>query len=128
MNKSKIHFGECPHCQNELQIRRLECSTCGLALEGDFAKDELMKLSADDLRFVHLFLRSEGSIRAMEKALGISYPTVKSRLAQINARLGAPVAAPDIAAPDVLDRLNDGDIDFHTALNAIKGGQHAGRD
>ena len=47
----------------------------------------LTKLSPEHLQFIQLFIHCEGSIREMEKALGVSYPTVKARLAEVKAAL-----------------------------------------
>ena len=39
----------------------------------------LIALSREELAFAETFLRVQGSIREMEKELGISYPTVKKK-------------------------------------------------
>lgn len=126
-------LSDCPHCHHDLRPTRLECPACQLELSGPFATSPLQKLGADDQQFVALFLHCEGSIRDMEKALGVSYPTVKARLSAINQRLqrptetAAPTALEQTSAPknnvspkDVLDQLADGDVDFATALASIK--------
>lgn len=115
-------FSCCPNCENKLQVKVLECRSCGLKLEGPFAQEGGLNLNAEDMRFVRLFIHCEGSIRDMEKALGVSYPTVKARLAQVKARLALESA--DITdQKGVLDKLADGQIDFNEALKAIKEGK-----
>ena len=42
----------------------------------------------EDLYFIEIFLKNEGNIKLMEKDLGVSYPTVKSRLKNIIKTLG----------------------------------------
>lgn len=125
-------LADCPHCRHPLTVRALECVDCGLRVEAAFQPDPLHRLGGDELHFVRLFLHCEGSIRDMEKALGISYPTVKARLAAINAKLAAPAAAAPEPAPapapapperSVLDRLADGEVDFATALKSLKKGK-----
>lgn len=118
---------DCPHCHHLLSIRELECSDCGLQLKGNFQTDPMQRLGADDLMFVRLFLHCEGSIRDMEKALGVSYPTVKARLAALNAKLAATPAAVKSAPRSVLDQLADGEVDFETALKSIKKGKSDAR-
>lgn len=126
--KTIQHLSQCPSCQSDLHVRRLQCDECGLALEGQFPRDPLFQLSADDLHFVRLFLHCEGSIRDMEKALGISYPTVKARLANVKNRLSSSsevAAAPATSTANktgtsILDQLESGEVDFDTALAAIK--------
>lgn len=129
-------LSDCPNCHHELRLTRLECPGCDLQLSGHFQTQPLQQMGADDLQFIALFLHCEGSIRDMEKALGVSYPTVKARLAAINSRLqgstpgptasaGAPTAdrpAKKSKSPpkNILDQLAVGEVDFATALAAIK--------
>ena len=76
-------------------------------------------------------MRSHGSIKEMEKAFGISYPTVKNRLNRIAGQLKlvevaaaaapTPAPAPQTSAPsdDVLGMLERGEI------SATRGGEEA---
>lgn len=89
--------GACPVCGNELAVVRLECGACSTAVVGRFKTSRFARLSGDQLAFLEAFLRSRGNIRKVERELGISYPTVRSRL---NALLGALEIA---AAPDEED-------------------------
>lgn len=70
----------CPVCQGELTITRLHCNTCGTALEGEFGVGRFGRLEREQLAFLESFLRSRGNLKEMERELGISYPTVRSRL------------------------------------------------
>ncbi|MHB8966448.1 MAG: DUF2089 family protein, partial [Coriobacteriia bacterium] len=66
------------------------------------------------------FVRCHGSIKHMEKAFGVSYPTIKNRLNRIANRLqlvqieSEPAAEP---SDEVLDMLERGEI---TALEAAE--------
>ncbi|MBX3016441.1 MAG: DUF2089 domain-containing protein [Bdellovibrionaceae bacterium] len=129
--KSIPLLSDCPHCRTPLTVRRLECGDCGLSVEAHFQTDPLQLLNGDELHFVRLFLHCEGSIRDMEKALGISYPTVKARLSAINMKLAAtPTTAPPSTPPrerTVLDQLAEGEVDFETALKSLKKGKSDAR-
>ncbi len=107
--------GSCPVCGGEMLVSRLSCTQCGSALEGAFhlhaplagrrtpsgplstrsgrPDDEtrfgrLARLDAAQLDFVEAFLRCRGVIKNVEDMLGISYPTVKARLADVLDALG----------------------------------------
>jgi hypothetical protein len=54
-----------------------------ITIEGQFELPPLARLSAEDQIFVMAFVKSDGSIKDMEKAFGVSYPTIKSRLSRI---------------------------------------------
>ena len=70
----------CPVCSNELSVTRLHCGSCGTTLEGDFSVGRFGRLNRDQLLLLESFLRSRGNLKEMERELGISYPTVRSRV------------------------------------------------
>src|SRR5579859_667660 len=111
MERTNQVDGNCPVCGNEMVISRLSCGNCGSALEGFFslrerpggysasvqyrgARDEearfgrLARLEDTQLDFVEVFLRCRGIIKNVEDMLGISYPTVKARLADVLETMG----------------------------------------
>lgn len=115
----------------------LECNACELRLEGDFRQNEFAALEDEYLHLLRIFVTCDGRIREMEAALGVSYPTVKARLAELKTRLGldGEIPSPNPSAPttqtktrphatedmDVLDALDRGDVDFDEALRRLKG-------
>ena len=80
-------LGPCPICGGEMRIAEYACTGCGVTIHGDFVQSELSSLPRDLMHFVKIFLDCEGNFREVERALGISYPTVKSRLSKIKAML-----------------------------------------
>ena len=127
-------FSVCPACDGRLVPRELACKDCGLVVKTHFAGNEFVGLDEDNLHMLRIFVACEGRIRDMERALGVSYPTVKSRLATLRKVLGVGRAATDTprARPNdqrtsdrqrpagVLDRLEAGEIDFDEALESIR--------
>jgi hypothetical protein len=117
----------CPVCGDRMVVSRLTCGHCGSALEGAFrvrgatsgatisgplgpraggratrGDDDarfgrLARLDAPQLEFVETFLRCRGVIKNVEDMLGISYPTVKTRLADV---LNAMGFGPEEELPD----------------------------
>jgi hypothetical protein len=78
----------CPVCASELAVTRLHCRSCGTTLEGDFSVGRFGRLNRDQLTLLESFLRSRGNLRDMERELGISYPTVRSRVEALIRALG----------------------------------------
>lgn len=78
----------CPVCASELAVTRLHCRSCGTTLEGDFSVGRFGRLNRDQLTLLESFLRSRGNLREMERELGISYPTVRSRVEALVRALG----------------------------------------
>ena len=111
----------CPVCQGEYEITALTCKKCGSELNGHFHGCDFCNLSQDDAFFVLTFLKSRGSIKDVEKELGISYPTVRGRLDKIISTLGlvASLSQDEIKEErnKVFSRLENGEI---TAIEAAE--------
>jgi hypothetical protein len=95
----------CPVCSHELTITRLHCGSCGTTIEGDFSVGRFGRLTRDQLALLESFLRSRGNLREMERELGISYPTVRSRVEALVRSLGFGPRAD--AEPDDVTAVND---------------------
>lgn len=91
----------CPVCAGELAVTRLHCRSCGTTLEGEFSVGRFGRLTREQLALLESFLRSRGNLRDMERELGISYPTVRSRVEALVRALGfGPRADSDEAIAD----------------------------
>jgi hypothetical protein len=123
----------CPVCSNELFVTRLHCASCGTTLEGDFSVGRFGRLNRDQVVLLESFLRSRGNLRDMERELGISYPTVRSRVEALVRALGfgprsddEPESPPDkptdraSARQAILERLAAHDITADEAAAAIR--------
>src|SRR5690625_266352 len=78
----------CPVCSNSLHVKKLECSKCHTTIENDFTLSKFASFTKEQMNFVEVFILSRGNIKEVEKELGISYPTVRSRLNEIIKKLG----------------------------------------
>lgn len=84
-----------------------------VTIQGEFDLPPLARLTYEDQVFVSEFVRNHGSIKDLERAFGISYPTVKNRLNRIAEQLQlVKVERPAPTQPDddVLTLLERGDI------------------
>jgi hypothetical protein len=66
-----------------LAVTHLKCSQCDSELSGTFIANEFARLPQDKLDFLRTFIACRGNLKEVEGALGISYPTVRSRLDQL---------------------------------------------
>jgi hypothetical protein len=78
----------CPVCSGELAVTRLHCRSCGTTLEGDFSVGRFGRLGREQLALLESFLRARGNLREIERELGLSYPTVRSRVEALVRALG----------------------------------------
>lgn len=108
-----------------MQVTRLHCPNCHTELSGQFTPCRFCTLEEKHLQFVEVFLRCRGSIKEVEKALGVSYPTVKNMLdAALSAlRLDEKPELRKIRKSeersDILSRLSDGEMSVDAALEAL---------
>jgi len=111
----------CPVCQHELTITRLQCRSCGTALEGEFGVGRFGRLEREQLAFLESFLRSRGNLKEMERELGISYPTVRGRLETLLRSLGladGSAPAPDEAMDEPMNQaITEADADANAKRN-----------
>lgn len=92
----------CPVCEGELRVTRLQCGTCGTALEGQFSVGRFSRLTREQSTLLESFLRARGNLRELERELGISYPTVRNRIEALLRALGlADGAVPSEPEPAV---------------------------
>ena len=112
----------CPVCGEVLALTRLSCDACSTELSGSFHACEYCSLGDDDREVLRLFLGARGNMKELERRLGVSYPTARSRLDGLLARLGLQAAAPPQAAVpiDLLESLARGDIDVEQALEQLE--------
>lgn len=91
--------------------------------------ERLSRLNAEQLSFVETFLRCEGTIKRVERELGVSYPTVRSRLEEVIRTLGFevvstyPIGTGELSDSDrtrILDQLDRGEIAYEEALRLLR--------
>ncbi len=117
--------GKCPVCSSDLEVVRLQCTSCGTAVEGHFEQSKFSRLDPPQLAFLELFLRARGNIKEVERELGLSYPTVRGRLDALLTTLGY-AAEPDRRGEigkrrrEILDALDAGKIPAEEALRQLK--------
>ncbi len=80
-------LNNCPVCESNLDITSYHCSSCGTDIEGDFTGCSFCNLSDNDRLFALVIIQTEGNMKQIEDAMGISYPNIKSRLAKLKAAL-----------------------------------------
>jgi len=74
---------ECPVCHDDLHVTQLVCRNCGTEIRGHFELDRLSQLIPEQRSFIEVFILCEGKLNCVQEELGISYPTVRSRLDEI---------------------------------------------
>jgi hypothetical protein len=76
-------------------------------MRGEFRLGQLSTLSDDELTFIRVFLSARGNLSEVERVLGISYPTIRNKLDEINNALGS--------ADEAAELRQEKSSDLHTA-------------
>ena len=112
---------ECPVCSKEMKITKLKCNNCSTIIENDFSFSKFEKLSKEQLNFVEVFLDCRGNIKDVEKELGISYPTVRSKLDEVNNALGLSNKKENSKdKKKIMDMLESGEIYSEEAIRLLR--------
>jgi hypothetical protein len=112
---------ECPLCKRkQLRIKKLACAGCGVSFEGDFYSSPLLNLSTKHQHFVELFILNSGSLKKMADSMGITYPTVRSRLDAVIEELKQQIEKTDDYKNEILERVSQGRLTPEMAARIIK--------
>ena len=106
---------ECPVCGGSYVVSQLRCTSCGTKLEGNFSTGAFSNLNDKQLHFITVFLKKRGNIQNTGKELGISYPTVKSRLDEALSAMGLY----EENESDILSKVKSGEISIEEAAEII---------
>lgn len=123
MEKIALRLVNCPNCSQSLHVTRLECECCQLKLEGRFTGSKLGLLPPAQQEFVEVFVLCGGSIKAVEEALGISYPTVKKKLEEVVQSLGTDLlkqARGTNRRDEILKRIENGELSAKDGAKLLK--------
>ena len=133
-------FSRCPSCGGQLIITECQCTKCRLQMRGEFLPGQFATLSDDEIAFIRVFLSARGNLTEVERVLGISYPTIRNKLDEINRVLnpddGTSKTLPDKdknstdnenpssvkeTRKDVLQQVADGKLTPAEAIRRLEG-------
>ena len=117
-------LGKCPHCGDDLVVTGLHCRNCDASMQGQFALGTFHRLTPEQRGFVEVFIRCEGKITRVEEELGISYPTVRSRLNEVIRAMGYEVPDEQEVTQkerrEVLAQLSKGQVTLEEAVALLQ--------
>ncbi|MGA2159645.1 MAG: DUF2089 domain-containing protein [Dehalococcoidia bacterium] len=131
-------FSQCPACGGQLVVTECKCTNCQLQMRGEFSSGPLAALTDDEMTFTKVFLSTRGNLSEVERILGISYPTIRNKLDEINNAINridgasvsrrakgdaAPDVSPDAAADirkDILQKVADGQLSPAEAVQKLR--------
>lgn len=136
MKKTNIAITNCPICQNDLHITNLSCGHCHTEIKGNFSFSKFNYIDKETLYFMELFIKNRGNIKAVEKEMNVSYPTVKKYLEEAIVALGYKLDEEVVEVKaevyeekqktsnlDILEMIKSGSIKVDEAIEIIKKGK-----
>jgi hypothetical protein len=124
-------ISECPVCHHDLVVERLECENCGTGIDGKFALSKFNYLDMDKLYFIEVFVKNRGNIKAIEKEMDLSYPTIKKMLDDVISDLGyspdatvedtpAEEQKPKFSRVEIISKITSGELSVEEATALLK--------
>ena len=71
---------QCPICGEKLTVTEVSCKACETHIHGKFDGCRFCSLPPEASAFLLTFIKCRGSIKDVERELGVSYPTVRAML------------------------------------------------
>lgn len=129
----------CPVCSKDLHVTHLACDHCHTEVKGEFRFSKFNYIDKETLYFIEVFVKNRGNIKAVEKEMNISYPTVKKYLDEAITSLGYSVDLDEEELPkekpttfkideayikskqqDILNKIRSGEMKVEEAIKNIK--------
>ncbi len=83
----------CPTCGGPLTITEVSCERCATQVRSHYKPCPFCHLSPEQMNFILMFVQNRGNLSEMEKALGVSYPTIRGKLEEIIRIVSTPATA-----------------------------------
>jgi len=123
MKKRKI-LESCPTCASSLSVTELSCTNCDTVINGHYDPCPFCQLSPKNLAFMMDYVRNRGNVKEMERELGVSYWTIRSKLDDVITDLGFQDSAlskdkRSISSREILEKLEQGEFTVSEAADLL---------
>ena len=123
MNRRKI-LESCPTCSFDLSVTELSCGNCGTVIHGHYDPCPFCQLSPKNLAFMMEFVKNRGNVKEMERELGVSYWTIRSRLDEVITQFGfensySSDSEQAYTRRGILEKLDQGEITVAEAAELL---------
>ena len=111
---------ECPYCQTAMAVTQMTCSRCEVTISAAFPMSRLADLPIEHQRFIEMFVLASGNLKEIAEQVGVSYPTIRSRLDKVIEALRGEIAKTQRVRGNVLDAVEPSKMSAETAARLIK--------
>jgi hypothetical protein len=120
MSDTRPIDNECPYCGSALAITRMTCSHCSVSIDAAFPMSRLASLPVEHQRFIEMFVLSSGNLKEIAEQVGVSYPTIRSRLDKVIDALRVEISKTRQVRGNVLDAVDQSRRSAQEAARLIK--------
>jgi hypothetical protein len=101
-------------------VTRMTCGNCRLSIDADFPMSRLGSLPVEHQKFIEMFVLCGGNLKELAEQVGVSYPTLRSRLDKVIEALRGEIAKTRRVHGTVLDAVDPGKTNAELAAKLIK--------
>jgi hypothetical protein len=120
MSESRPVGSNCPYCSSPMTVTQMSCQHCRTAIQADFPMSRLGRMPVEHQRFVEMFLLSGGNLKEIAEQVGVSYPTIRSRLDKVIEALRAEIGKTRQMKGNLLDAVGTSRSSAEEAAKLIK--------
>lgn len=110
----------CPYCGATMVVARMACGACRVAIDAEFPMSRIAGLPVEQQRFIEMFVLAGGNLKEIAEQVGVSYPTIRSRLDKVIEALRGEIAKTQRVRGSVLDAVQAGKTSAADAARLIK--------
>ena len=111
---------DCPYCGASMVVTRMTCGHCDVSIVADFPMSRLGSLPVEHQKFIEMFVLAGGNLKELAEQVGVSYPTLRSRLDKVIEALRGEIAKTRRVHGTVLDAVEPGKTNAEAAAKLIK--------
>ena len=121
MAESKPVTQDCPYCQSPMTVTQMSCSACSVRIDAEFPMSRLGAMPVEHQRFIEMFVLAGGNLKEIAEQVGVSYPTIRSRLDKVIDALRNEISKTRRVQGNLLDAVEPGKTNAEEAARIIKG-------
>jgi hypothetical protein len=98
----------------------MSCDHCNVSIDAAFPMSRLGSLPVEHQKFIEMFVLAGGNLKELAEQVGVSYPTLRSRLDKVIEALRGEIAKTRRVQGTVLDAVDPGKSNAEAAAKLIK--------
>jgi hypothetical protein len=103
-----------------MAVTQMTCGACQVTIAAAFPMSRLAGLPVEHQRFIEMFVLAGGNLKEIAEQVGVSYPTIRSRLDKVIEALRGEIGKTQRVRGNVLDAVEPGKTSAEAAARLIK--------